>query len=219
MVLAAVPALRGEQVPVSGEALHYSINWSSGLSLGDAWLRAGRNGANWQFEFAVDAAVPGFRVADHYRSLAGEGLCSLRLEKGVTRGRRTTHERTSFDYRRNLARRVTRNGGRTEYSIGNCARDALAFVFHTRRELAAGRLPPASTIYFGAAYRVKLDYAGVETVKVSGTPVQADRMVVSLKGPASGIDFEVFYARDAARTPLLVKVPLSPGLVSMELVR
>jgi hypothetical protein len=80
-------------------------------------------------------------------------------------------------------------------------------------------MPPESTIFFGAPYRVKLDYGGAETVRVNDAPAEADRILISVKGPASGIDFEIFYARDAARTPLMVKVPLPLGLVSMELVR
>jgi hypothetical protein len=40
-----------------------------------------------------------------------------------------------------------------------------------------------------------------------------------VKGPKSSFAFEMFFARDAARTPLLVRVPLSAGSFSMELVR
>jgi hypothetical protein len=46
-----------------------------------------------------------------------------------------------------------------------------------------------------------------------------DRVVVYVKGPKSDFSFETYYARDAARTPLLVKVPFSAGTFSMELVR
>ncbi len=44
-------------------------------------------------------------------------------------------------------------------------------------------------------------------------------MVVTVKGPKSDFNFEVFFARDAARTPLPVKVPLRVGTFSLELVR
>jgi hypothetical protein len=40
-----------------------------------------------------------------------------------------------------------------------------------------------------------------------------------VKGPASEFSFEIFYARDAARTPLLIKIPVSIGTVSLEMVR
>jgi hypothetical protein len=49
--------------------------------------------------------------------------------------------------------------------------------------------------------------------------VEADRMVANLKGPASEHTFEMYFARDAARTPVLVKLPLAMGSFSMELVR
>jgi len=47
----------------------------------------------------------------------------------------------------------------------------------------------------------------------------ADRIVVAMKGPASDLNFEIFFSRDASRTPLLVRVPLALGTFSMELVR
>ena len=52
-----------------------------------------------------------------------------------------------------------------------------------------------------------------------GKTVTTDHVNVYIKGPASNLTVEVFYARDAARTPLLFKVPVSLGTVSLELVR
>jgi len=46
-----------------------------------------------------------------------------------------------------------------------------------------------------------------------------DHLNVSVKGPASDFSFEIFYARDPQRTPLLIKIPLSIGTVTLELVR
>jgi hypothetical protein len=43
--------------------------------------------------------------------------------------------------------------------------------------------------------------------------------MVTVQGPASEITFEMFFARDAARTPLVIRVPLSPGMFSLELAR
>lgn len=219
LLFAAVLPLEAAQFPIAGEALHYTINWPSGLSLGEAHLRAQRNDGNWQFEFALDAAVPGFAVADRYRSLVTSDLCSLELEKGASHGSRRIRERTAFDYRRNVARRATVKGGKNQFPIQACARDALAFVFYARGELAQGRVPPETTIFFGSPYRVKLDWDSAQTVRVNDQSMQADRILVSVKGPASGFNFEIYYARDAARTPVMVKVPLPLGVVSMELVR
>jgi len=66
---------------------------------------------------------------------------------------------------------------------------------------------------------VKMDYTGAQDVPVKGKPVVTDHVNVSVKGPASDFSFEIFYARDAARTPLLIKIPVSIGTVSLELVR
>jgi hypothetical protein len=54
---------------------------------------------------------------------------------------------------------------------------------------------------------------------LSGKNAEADRVVATLKGPASAISFEMFFARDPARTPLLIRVPLSLGMFSLELAR
>jgi hypothetical protein len=54
---------------------------------------------------------------------------------------------------------------------------------------------------------------------VAGKPKTTDRLEVSVKGPASEFKVEVYYDRDAARTPLLIKIPVPIGTVSLELVR
>jgi hypothetical protein len=40
-----------------------------------------------------------------------------------------------------------------------------------------------------------------------------------VKGAKADSTFEVFYARDAARTPLLIRVPISLGTITMELTK
>ena len=64
-----------------------------------------------------------------------------------------------------------------------------------------------------------MDYTGAQDIPVAGKPIVTDHLNVSVKGPASDFTFEIFYARDAARTPLLIKIPVSVGTVSLELVR
>jgi hypothetical protein len=66
---------------------------------------------------------------------------------------------------------------------------------------------------------VKVVYTGAMDIPVAGKQTTTDHVNVSVKGPASDFTFEVFYARDAARTPLLIKIPTPAGAVSMELVR
>ncbi len=221
MVLFALLCCPGPaQVP--GESLAYNVNWPSGLSLGEVLLKsagpAGSEGAQtWNLEFILDAAVPGFAVADRYHSLATGELCSIQFDKQVSRGNRAGKEQTRFDPRAGTATRATSGGGSSQLQTGPCARDALAFLYHLRRELSQGRLPPPQTIYFGAPYQVRLEFAGRQRLAVAGQQLEADRIRAWLKGPASEIAFEMFFAQDAARRPLLVRVPLPLGAFSMEL--
>ena len=203
------------------EVLNYSVNWPSGLSLGEARLQAKRAAPRWEYEFILDAALPSFTVRDRYLSIATEGGCSLEFDKQFTHGQRKGHERTAFDAARGTATRETlEGGGKSEFSTPPCPKDALTFLYHLRRELGAGRLPPAQTVYFGAAYQVRLDYGGSQRLRVGEEPVEADRLAVTVKGPASELRFEVFFARDKARTLLVARVPFpTMGVFSIELVR
>ena len=177
---ATQPQTQPTGFPYTGESLNYSVNWPSGLSLGEAHLRAAKSGDRWQFEFTLDAAVPGFAVSDHYRSLANADLCSLDLEKQATHGKRTAHERTVFDYQKSTATRTTlvEGGGHTDIDISNCEHDGLDFVFFARRELAQGRVPPEQTVLFGAPYSARMEYTGAQEVTVNDKRRQADRVVV-----------------------------------------
>ncbi len=216
-VLATVCALA--QVP-GDETLNYVINWPSGLSLGEARLEAKRADRRWQFELSIEAALPGFAVRDRYQSIAAEGLCSLELEKQFAHGPRKGHERTAFDLERALATRQTLGGGGTsEAPLLACPKDALTFLYYVRRELSQGRLPPPQRIYFGAAYQIRVEYGGTQRLRIGETSLEADRLSVAVKGPASEVTCEVFFARDAARTLVLARVPFPMGVFSMELVR
>ena len=104
-------------------------------------------------------------------------------------------------------------------AVAECARDALAFLYYTRRELGQGRMPPPETVLFGAPYQVRLEYSGTQVILVNEKRMQADRVVVYVKGPASDASFEIFFARDAARSPLAIRVPFALGMFTMELVR
>jgi hypothetical protein len=225
LILFPGAALPESAVPFGEEeTLHYTVNWPSGLSLGECEMSArliqdteGER-RRWNFEFKLDAAVPGFGVLAHFRSSATDELCSLELEKDSSRGKRKARERTSFDSERGVARRVTLGGGgESEISVPACPKDGLTFLYFLRRELSRGRLPPPQTILFGAPYDVAFQYTGSQLVQVAGSQTEADRLVVSLKGPASEHTFEFMVARDAARTPVLIKVPLPLGNFSLEL--
>ncbi|PWU08215.1 MAG: hypothetical protein C5B51_08200 [Terriglobia bacterium] len=217
---AAVSAGAQTGFPFQDETLHYTVNWPSGLSLGDAALMAHRQGARWDLEMNLDARIPGFPIADRFHSMAGADLCSDEFERSTSHGARKSTEKTTYDYKTGTARRATANGGgSTEFTIPPCARDALAFLYFARREMGQGRVAPAQQIFFGSVYSIRLEYTGAQTITAREQQAVTDRVLVTLRGPASSANFEIFFARDAARTPLLVRVPLSVGTFSLELAR
>jgi hypothetical protein len=209
--------------PMNNEALTYNVNWPSGLSLGEAQLKAARTPGSegaaerWDLQFALDAAVPGFAVTDRYRSSATSELCSLQFDKEVARGKKTAKEQTKFDQEAGSATRETSGGGSSELRTSPCARDALAFLYYLRRELSQGRLPPPQTVYFGGPYQLRLEFSGRQRLTVGDQQLEADRITATLKGAASETTFEMFFAQDRARRPLLIRVPLPLGTFSMEL--
>jgi hypothetical protein len=212
--------------PSKAEVLEYSVNWPSGLSLGEARFttqskepKPGEEGRQ-ELRFDIDAAVPGFQVRDEYRSLTTAEGCSLRLEKRVQRGAKTAEETVEFDLSRGVARRETAGGGgASSITISRCAHDGLAFVQYVRRELALGRLPNPEPVILGAAYRVSLAYKATQRVTIGAESIEADVLVATIRGPQADIEVEVAFAKDEVRTPLLVRVPLEVGVFSMELVR
>jgi hypothetical protein len=80
-------------------------------------------------------------------------------------------------------------------------------------------VPPGQEILFGGIYDISLAYGGEQTIRAGNKPTVSDKVLCGLKGPSSSLQFEIYFARDAARTPLLVKVPFATGSFSMELVR
>jgi hypothetical protein len=146
----------------------------------------------------------------------------------ISHGSKKVTEQTDFDQKTNIASRRTlvpatadkpAGGGTSDLQLPTCARDALTFQYFARREMGQGRVPPAGRIFFGSGYDVKMVYTGAIDIPVAGKPATTDHVNVSVKGPASDFTFEIFYARDAARTPLLIKIPVSVGTVALELVR
>src|SRR5579863_5701175 len=72
--------------PWQNESLRYSMNWQSGLSVGDGALAARKTGGGWDFEASVNAGVPGFAVNDKIRSSATQSLCSSELDRDFNHG-------------------------------------------------------------------------------------------------------------------------------------
>ena len=217
--LLLLPCLVWCGVPSDGEALHYTLNWPSGLSLGEGSLKASRSGDKWSFELQFEAALPGFLIKDHYRSLVDASQCSLEFERDLERGKRKSKEKIIFDPVAGTAERETKDGGKSKLTVGPCAKDALAFIFHLRDELSKGRIPPQQNVYYGAGYSVRLQHKGTQRMRLGEEIEVADRLVATIKGPASSLEVEIFVGRDDNRTPMRVKIPVAMGEFTLELVR
>jgi len=208
--------------PFADESLRYNLNWQGGTSLGEATLSAHRSAAGWNLDMALTAGVPGFSLADQFHSVVDAGLCSREFERDLVHAGNRTDEKTGFDQIAGSASRTTLfplGGGTTGFNIPACARDALAFAYYTRVELGQGRVPAPLQVYFGAAYRVSLQYTGEQPLVSGGKPVVADRVHAAVKGPKADFQCDMFFARDAARTPLSIRIPLARGVFSLDLVR
>ena len=101
------------------ETLHYTINWQSGLNLGEASVSATKHTASgvdsgWDFQLTLDAAVPGFTIRDDYKATSDAKFCSAVLDKAVTRGTRKSGEKVTFDQERKIVKRETNGGGKSE---------------------------------------------------------------------------------------------------------
>lgn len=200
------------------ETLNYVINWPSGLSLGEGQVTTQPgSGDSVSLEIKLEAALPGFPIEERASSRATANLCSIELEKKATRGKKKIDEKTSFDREKQVATRTTNNGGKSELQTGACGRDALAFLYYMRRELTAGRLPAGQHVFYGAAYDVRIEYGGAEKVVAGDTRFEADRLLLTIKGPSSESKAEIFFARDATRTPVLIRIPVALGTFRMEL--
>src|ERR1700686_880878 len=116
MLLAAPLAISA--APAGGpvfenEKLRYNINWPSGLSLGEAQLRASMSkpvpeaAGGLHMEFTLDAGIPGFSVSDQYRSEASPDFCSSEFQRTARHGSKKTDEKTTFDQHNGTASRET----------------------------------------------------------------------------------------------------------------
>jgi hypothetical protein len=205
--------------PFTDEDLNFSVNWPSGINLGAAHLHAKRAGAKWNFTFTLDAGVPGFQVKDAYHGESTAEFCSVSFDRATIHGSRKTEEKETIDRNRGIATRVTKgSGGEGDIAVPDCVKDALTYLFFTREELGQGRVPAAQKILFGGLYQMTFAYAGGPMLSVAGKQIQSDEVLGTVTGPVSEFKFEMYFARDPARTPLLVKVPFAMGTFSMELV-
>ena len=200
------------------ETLNYTVSWASGLSLGDATIDIAKN-TGWKFDVNLDVGVPGFLVKDHYTSTADAGLCSQLLDKNISRGKHKGQELIRFDQQKQTATRKTTGGGESTLNTSACAKDPMALLQFVRKELAEGRLASQQTIVFGAGYQVRFEYGGVQHLKAGSNAPEAERIQTTIKGPATDLTFDLFFARDAARTPVMARIPSPLGAFVVELTR
>jgi hypothetical protein len=192
------------------ELLRYRISYAGAINIGEAQISMSRTKAGSELTFQATVPVPGFPVAEFARSLVTKDLCALELEKKAVRGKRQTDEKTTFDASAGRATRETtvKGGGTSTFNVPACPRDALAFLYSLRKKITEGE----STVYYGAAYKV-----AVRKLKANGG--DADVFEVRIAGPSAKYAAELHLARDAARTPVLIKVPLTAGSLQVELTR
>ena len=75
------------------ETLDYTINWPSGLTLGEGHIRTSRGTAGkWKVEMAIDASIPGFAVLDEFKSVVTSDFCTTESEKVIAHGKRKSNE-------------------------------------------------------------------------------------------------------------------------------
>ncbi len=205
------------------ESLDYNINWPSGLTLGEAHWKARNIGSAqapvWDLDLSFDARIPGFTLINSYHAVTTGNYCMDRLTRDLEHGSVKTGETEIVDQKAmTVTRKTTTNsGGESTFAVPECVRDALGFAFLTRRELTSGRIPPNQTVLLGSKYEVRLSYLGAQKVKSGDRMIDADRVGAEITGPSVRQTVEIYFARDAVRTPVVVRVPLTMGTFSMEL--
>jgi hypothetical protein len=202
----------------SGETLRYDIVWPSGLRLGEGTFTAVSNQAGWAFAADISASLPVLTIEDKYASKTDFSLCSTQFKKDVSHSKKKQNEEVDFNQDENRAlRRNLANGTTQDIVVPPCAKDALAYLYFLRQELSAGRVPPPDDFVFGGQYQLSVSYLETREIEAGGKMQQADRLLVDVTGGENPVNIELFLAKDAARTPLLIRVPFELGTFSLKL--
>ena len=209
-LLAAAHSSRAAVIP-DREYLAYDVTRTSGLSLGETTFRAEATAEGWAFEMTLQVSLPTLEIQEEYRAKADVSLCSMEFSKNASRSEQKTQERVEFDPQAREAVGNTVQGRESKLPLSSCARDGLTFLYFLREQLAAGRIPPPDSIYFGTQYQIGVKYLETGDIEVDGELRPSDRIQVDLSGPKSQLDFEIFFGKDEARTPLLIRIPLETG--------
>jgi hypothetical protein len=208
--------------PIADEALDYSINWPSGLALGEAHWKAHNSGTAkapvWDFGFELDAHIPAYALTDSYHATSSAAYCTAKLVKEQQHGARKSGETETVDADTLTATRTPSTGdGVSTFTVPECVKDALSFLFFTRRELLSGRVPAPQTVLLGGRYEVKLTPLGQEKIRSGDKTYDTDKYGCHVQGSGGAVDVDLYFARDAARTPVLARIPLAMGAFLVEL--
>ena len=162
-----------DRLPVQDESLHYTMNWPSGLSLGEATLSARKSGDTLGFRSQRQCRRPGI-CRERRDSLVGHAEPLLhrtgaRLQPRRQEDPREDHVRPEGRNRRRAPRccRTAARAGKSSFDIPSLrARCADVPVLRAAR-IGAGPRCPRSTVFFGSAYTVSMDYTGAQNITVA----------------------------------------------------
>ncbi len=102
----------------------------------------------------MDAGIPGFAIKDVYSSHTNTDLCSTDFTRQFEHGAHKGREEETIDRSQESVTRTTigGGGGKSEFPVSDCMKDALTLLYYARRELGQGRVPPAQRILLGGIY-------------------------------------------------------------------
>lgn len=216
------PGAPGPGGSLKDESLDYSIVWPSGLSLGEAHWKAQNTGTvtspMWSLELTFEVRFPGFPLIDTFASDSDAKFCTSHFRRELEHGTKKSGESIDVNQQAGKAtRKPMKGGGESDVTVPECVHDPLAFLFFARDELSKGRIPPNQSVLYGSLYEVRLTHLGTAMIPEGGKSIETDRLGCEIQGPSSHHNAEIFFARDSARTPVLIKVPLPMGTFALEL--
>ena len=217
-VLMAQSASSSWPVLAAGEKLEYNLRWPSGITLGEATLKATHTGNQMFLEATVDADIPQYHALYTFSSVTDEQFCSQQFRMVLHEGKRIVNDTFEFDQNNHQVHRV-RNGRSTTASLSDtdCARDPLALIYYFRQQLALGKLPPGASgvLYLGEAYTVHYDAAAPGPASGSKAP-QGELFNIRVDAP-NAPNLEVSIRNDPQRVPISLRIAFSLGTLSADL--